>query len=296
MDTVSSQHILQLYIHPDEGPIKPMTLDLMEIEIAVQGSRSAALNPDEERFRQIASRIKKEFPYVDPNSNQKGLSVILSRLSHSYHFTGVVLRLAGMITEDASSTSNKDVKQLESEVTALASEVPHLKRLLLVEQQAHRAAKEQYLLLEAENSRLLNDRGLLYERSKTRIEDLQEQVRQQTDELRRMRENGDKVVRENSALRIQIEQLNVEHGELHKHLESLKKNLDDLQLLFRDRESELARLRMEVRNAEAKEMQLNETIERQQEEIRELEDSLNSVTPRTSTTVGGSNQFEILPP
>lgn len=292
MSSMPSSQEMTLYIHPDKGPIKPIQLNLMEIEVAVHNSKFSTNNRDEERLRQVALHIKKAFPYVDPNSNRNGIMTVLSRFSSAYQFNGMVLRLSGTI-EDDGLPNNDGIKRVNSEIDALTKEVPRLRRLLEIEQQAHRAAKEQVMQLQAENSRLIQDRDLIYDRNKVRLDDLQARLQLREEENRRLREESEKIIRAHSALNVQHEMLKSSQQELEETNRTLHQSREELQHRLTSMENELARLRLDAKNAKTAEEQLRETIARLEDENRELEDML-----RTGQTIPSQSQSwnEMLPP
>lgn len=292
MSSMPSAQEVTLYIHPDKGPIKPIQLNLMEIEVAVHNSRMSTYNRDEERLRQVALRIKQAFPYVDPNSNRNGIMTVLSRFSSAYQFNGMVLRLSGTIEDDGAS-QNDGIKRLNSEVDALTKEVPRLRRLLEIEQQAHRATKEQVMQVQAENSRLIQDRDLAYDRNKMRLDDLQARLQLREEENRRLREESEKIIRAHSALNVQHEMLKTSYEELQEAQRALQQRHDESQRRLTTLENELARLRLDAKNAKTTEEQLRETIERLEDENRELEDMLRGGQTAPSRSQGWN---EMLPP
>src|SRR6266446_1962803 len=89
-----------LYIEPDKGPIKPVQLDLLDIEQMLQTAYTMSRNKDQERLKLICAQIKKQLPNVQPESNMTGLSLVMARFSHVDQFSGCVLRLNGEIEAD----------------------------------------------------------------------------------------------------------------------------------------------------------------------------------------------------
>jgi chromosome segregation ATPase len=293
MYNMSAQFEVTLYIHPDKGPIKPIKLNLLEIETTVQNSKMARDNFEEARIQEVIKRIKKEFPYVVPESNRNGIVTILARFSNAYQFNGMALRLSGQIEADQSDVGD-ELKRLDSQANALAKEVPRLKRLLEIEQQAHRVTKERIVELQMANKKLLQDRDLLYDKNKIAIEDLQTRLQQKEAENRRIRDDTDKIVRERSDLQVQLDLLKDTNEELQTTNGTLQKSLAELQSRLSSNESELARLRMERTNAKRTEEQLRECIQRLEDENAELKEELYA---QRKQVIQGSDQYDtILPP
>ncbi len=286
MSSFPSQQRLNLYIHPERGPIQLVELDLMEIEVAVYGSRSAISNPEEERIRQVAQRIKAQCKGVDPQSNLKGIASILTRLTTFHQFQGVVIRLAGSTEGGAVTPSStlEEVERLKSKADHLEKEVPRLTKLLEIEQQAHRAAKEQYGKLEAEHRRAANQHSVFYDKSEMTINQLQAQVRQREAEINRVRQDADTIVRQHAGVEMQVTQLQQRNADLEK-------SLADLQARLTERDSELAQHRQNTSQFKRTEDQLRQAIKDREEEIKRLQDRLDTLA---ASPVGGSDDSDVM--
>lgn len=293
MCSMAAQFEVTLYIHPDEGPIKPVKLNLLEVEAAVQNSKMAIGNFEEARMQEVCRQIKKAFPHVVPESNRQGIVTILARFANAHQFSGMVLRLNGSIEADQSKTGN-NVKSQIGEVDALGKEVSRLRRMLEVEQQASRATKEQIAQLQSESSKFRQERDLLYDRNRITVEDLQARLRQRESEYQRLRADADKIAQERSDFRVQVDLLTETGEELRARNEALQKNLAELQARLSSNEHELARLRMERTGAQRTEKDLREEIKQLKDEIADLETKLYA---QQRQTVQGSDQFDaMLPP
>ncbi|HEY1351783.1 MAG TPA: hypothetical protein VGF67_19350 [Ktedonobacteraceae bacterium] len=276
MNHMAQPHTLRLYIEPEHGPVKPLELNLLEIESAVQASRLATGNRDEERFLLVARRIKEAFPFVLPESNRSGIASILARFSEAYRFSGMVLHLAGTIqqTPTAAEPAGGDLTSLQGEIKTLASETMRLKRLFEIEQQAHRATKEQLIRIESEYKRQLQDRDIVYERQKLKIEDLQERLHLKEEENRRISLAADKLASAHASLRTHHDLLTETQADTQAASTALGQRYRQLEERFRNVENDLARLRIEARNAQSVEQSLRETLAEQTEEIGRLEEEL----------------------
>ena len=295
MHDMSSPQVVTLYIHPDNGPVKPITLNLMEIEIAVHNARVPASHFDEQRFMLIAQRIKKDFPDVDPYSNRNALVALLARFTAAYQFSGMVVRLSGTIKDKTITRPAEGAGLLNSEVDKLVKENARLKRLFDIEVQAHQATKEQISKVNADYQRQLYDRDIVYDKNALKIEDLGERLRLREAENKRLREDVEKSVRAFSDLNTQHGFLQDTHQEAIDTHEALKIEYDKLQGHLNSVESDLSKARIDLKNGKRVEEQLRETIETLKDEISLLEEERDS-RPRQEPVAQGSDQFDVMLP
>jgi DNA repair exonuclease SbcCD ATPase subunit len=294
MNHMAQTHTLRLYIEPEHGPVKPLELNLLEIESAVQANPLATGNRDEERFRLVARRITEAFPFVVPESNRSGIASILARFSEAYRFSGMVLHLAGTIPEapTASEPASGGLDALKGELKTLSGETMRLKRLFEIEQQAHRTTKEQSMRRESEYKKQLQNRDTAYDRQKLKTEDLQERLRLQEEENRRISLAADQLASAHASLRTQYDLLKETQVDTEAASAALEQRFRELEARCRDAENALARARMEVRNAQSVEQSLRETITEQAEEIGRLEEERSI---RSAGVNRGADDFTILP-
>jgi ribosomal protein S28E/S33 len=97
-----SPYLIQIYIHPDKGPITPVILNILEIENKVI-HLPINVNRDEARVQEIIMAITKVLPNVDPWSKTRELSQLVRSVSQISTFEqllmyqGIVIRLPGTI-------------------------------------------------------------------------------------------------------------------------------------------------------------------------------------------------------
>ena len=231
------QRTIALYIHPDTGPITPMLLDLMAVEMVALSVPST--HHDDARAREIARLITKSFPKVDPHSAWRQVTSISGRLSSADIFNGIVLRLPGTIEGPAVTASTSTLDELKK----LTHEVEQLKDTRKREQQEHNELKAQAYSLHNENKRL----KMLYEKSNNEGSDLRLRAQQIQDEAKRAQILVDRANRRadkaEQELATQQATLEMAHKELQKRSEA-----------------EYFALRQKVKNADKAEEQLRATI------------------------------------
>src|SRR5713226_4860652 len=108
----SLQHVIQLYIHPDVGPITPVEIDMMAVETEAL-KLPASSDYDEIRIQAICRLIRQTFPQVEPERNRQGIASIIGRLRNVFNFSGIVLRLPGTIVDKSAPSPSIDAKLLE---------------------------------------------------------------------------------------------------------------------------------------------------------------------------------------
>ncbi len=153
-----------------------MTLDMLEVEIAVV-SLPASADRDEARVREIANRIKKHFPHVDPDSKLRELKWIIGRLANVTMFDGIVLYLPGSI--DGSSPPKNP--------TAL--EFQKLTEELLKLKGQFEDTTQHYQKAQAQLKRLLTENSQLREAQKTQTQD-NSRLRTELEESKRSEYNA----------------------------------------------------------------------------------------------------------
>jgi DNA repair exonuclease SbcCD ATPase subunit len=251
----TAQHIITLYIHPERGPIMPMQLDMMEVEMATLKSASD-VNRDDVRVREIAVRIKKEFKDVEPFGRTVEILSLVRTLRHVQMFNGVVLRLPGVIDGKVSPPpSNPAADELEH----LTQEILKLKVQREDMQRKYEAAAVYLARLESENKHLLN----VYDIAQSDCKDLQEQVETSTwraktaqAELKLAKEHREYLEREKAALQTQLELAKQDKQAFHAA------------------QGDLSSLRQSLTSATKAEQQLRDTLEKREQEMKELRESI----------------------
>jgi predicted nucleic acid-binding Zn-ribbon protein len=271
----TTQRIIALYIHPDSGPILPMPLDMMAVEMMALKA-PGSIQRDDARIREVAKRIREKFPDVDPESRWREVASLIGRLSHADLFNGIVLRLPGKIEEEIVASSELSKATLE-ELDRLAKEIQQLNKGLQKERVEHEATKAKFYAIESENKRL----KVLYDKANTEIADLRVQAQHAAEKVERARAR----ITSTSAARDATEQ---EAAGLKIQLEQAQKELQARP----DFEAELSLLRQRVTSAEHTERQLCETIEERERKIDELQERIRYLTEDTQAEdTPGSDPF-----
>ncbi len=253
---ITALHVITLYIHPEKGPITPMRLDMMDVEVAAIRSPVGA-NRDDVRAREIAARIKKEFKDVDPHSKLGEIRTLVGKLSHTYLFNGIALCLPGTI--DGKSVPNPTVEEFQR----LTQEILELKKQLEEQRRKHDAVSARLHHLESENKRLVNK----YNEANSEVTGLQvhlqeaeEQVKNARTEAKRAKDKSERLEQENAALQTE--------------LDLAKRDKQTFQAM----QTELSSLRQSLTQANKAEQQLRETLARRENEINALRDRIGRIT------------------
>jgi chromosome segregation ATPase len=289
-----------LYIEPDKGPIKPISIDLMEIEQAVRTTYRTSVNREQERQRLICAKIKQQFPYVEPESNLNGLSLVLARFSYADQLNGWVLRLKGVIESDPVKVAspNGQVVALQQEISNLTQTVVDLRGQLLKEQNANLSDKAQAQQLASTNQNLVQQRAKDYneivrltmqqQQDQQKIQALNQEIQRLNSELasetQRLQVEAENALRAASASQLRYEQFEMQSKLQYQQLEQQYK---DVQKQLRQRENELVKLRQEATVPRESEELLRNEIARQQKEIDDLKQRLINPTSSGDAKPGG---------
>lgn len=270
MDT--TRRVIALYIHPDSGPVMPMEIDLMEVEIAalkVPGS----VQRDNARVNEIARRIKAQFPGIDTSRATQEIAALIGKLGHYAYFNGVVLRLPGSI--DLPSTAAKpavtpDLKEIKEQVSRFTQEIAQLKKAVQIERQEHLATKGSLYTVEGENKRLKAQS----EKSSTELADarlhiqrLQERFERARDIVNTARTATDTAEQEAASVKTELEQA-------QSTITELKAAIVQMQQESSGTMRELSSLRQQALHDQKAEEQLRATLEDYKSEISSLRDKL----------------------
>lgn len=259
---MDSEHIIiTLYIRADRGPISPMTLDMLEVEIAVV-SLPASADRDEARVREIANRIKKHYPNVEPDRKLQELRWLIGRLKNIAMFDGIVLRLPGSIDGPAQPKN-----PLVAEFEKLSTESLELKRKFTTIEQERDALQDRKDVLEAECIRLKVEPTQLKKevrRLRTELDDVEEKEEiARTDGLR-YKEKANKLEQEMAILQTQLDRAKVE------------------QQTLRRAQQEVGTLREQLKNAADTEQQLRTRIKKLELELTEMKDRIRRLAENAS--------------
>jgi len=267
-----------LYIHPDTGPVMPMELDLMAVEIVALKVPGDDRRNDA-RIREIARKIKEKFPKVDPESNWREVATLIGRLRHAQTFNGVVLRLPGTIdmapSPLASPASPTPVREITAQLEQFTKEIKQLRRELQKERQEHNATKARLFTTESENKRLkgLQDQFDKLNReladARFQAQQLQDKVGRARTIVQKAREDTDVAQQETASVKLELEQA--------------QQDVSTFQIALTQMQEELSQLRQRVTNSDKAEQQLRETIEKRDREIADLQARLRHSTEDEDT-------------
>jgi hypothetical protein len=115
---------IKLYIHPDNGPITSMDLNMLDVELSIIQPDTNS-NRDNARVSAIIALIKQNFPDVQPEACRQQLRLLISRLVHVSIYDGIVLHLPGSIDgpPPPQGYTQADIDNLEAEITNLTSKL-----------------------------------------------------------------------------------------------------------------------------------------------------------------------------
>ena len=250
------QSVITLFIEPDDGPIRPVKIDMLEIETDVV-RMPLSMNRDQERIKVIAAKIKAAYPNVQPEARMQDLRLLITRLGQAAIFDGIVLHLPGSI--DGPSTPKNPgqavLDQLSTEGLQLKTDLQKLVNKFKELQNDHNALK-------AENARLVSS------------EKSARDVLQPLKDALKSKENDE------YKARAEVAQIKKDLADIQQQYAALQVQLDkaklDLQTAGRDQQ-EVAQLRQIVSGFRVKEQNLNDGIAKRDREIRKLEQDLEDL-------------------
>jgi hypothetical protein len=294
MDT--TRRVIALYIHPDIGPVMPMEIDLMEVEIAalkVPGS----VQRDNARINEIARRIKARFSGIDTSRGIQEIAALIGKLGHYTYFNGVVLRLPGTIempSTNAKPVPTPDLKEIKEQVARFTQEIAQLKKVVQQERQEHLATKGSLYAVEGENKRLKSQ----HDKSSTELADahlhvqrLQERLEHARDIVNTARSMTDATEQEAASVKTELEQAKLTITELKAALVQIQQESSGIA-------QELSQLRQQTLHAQKAEEQLRITLEDREREISELRVKLRRMAEgdddEVSDTRGAYDPFAML--
>jgi predicted nuclease with TOPRIM domain len=252
---------ITLYIHPGQGPISAMPFNMLEIEIAVVGLPATA-DRDAARVREIANRIKKHFPHVEPDTKLQDLRWLVGRLSNIAMFDGIVLKMPGMI-EGPSPPKNPTAIEFQK----LAEETLNIKAELERKRQLWHEAQAKVKNLTDENARLLGlDEPKTKENAslRSRQAELESNEYKAKEEVIRYRERMSQLEQEKVALQVQLDKAKQERQTL------------------RTAQQEVATLREQLKSAKDTEQQLRTRVKKLESDLTDLRDRLRRLSENPS--------------
>jgi uncharacterized phage infection (PIP) family protein YhgE len=250
------QSVITLFIEPDDGPIRPVKIDMLEIETDVV-RMPLSLNRDQERIKVIAAKIKAAFPKVQPEARMQDLRSLITRLGHAAIYDGVVLHLPGSI--DGPSTPKNPGQEVFDQLSAEGLQLKtDLQKLVNKFKELQNDNNE----LKAENTRLAN--------SEKNARDALQPVK----EALKSKENDE------YKARVEVAQIKKDLADMQQQYAALQVQLEkaklDLQTAARDQQ-EVAQLRQIVAGFRTKEQNLNDGIARRDRDIKKLEQDLEDL-------------------
>lgn len=243
------QTTITLYIHPDKGPIMPIQLDMLKIEISVVG-QSTRGNRDDARLHAIAKCITDAFPKVQAESRLQDIRVLVSRLAHVSIFDGIVLRLPGII-DGPSQPQNPTIAQFD----AMDKEIGTLKTELERVRQDYGSMQVMITTLEDENMKL-----------RPMAVTLNEEI----GELRTELQNAD-IAKYQAKQEVLLYQDQV--GQLQQDKAALQVDLDKTRqeiITYQKLQDDVAQYRQQLREEQAANKQLRDTLLKRDKKIQEL--------------------------
>lgn len=272
------QYAITIYVHPDAGPILPIQIDMMQVEIIAQ--KAPAPNRNEVRINEVANQIKQCFPRVKPESQRQGIAAIIARLENLALFSGIVLRLPGSIDEESPATTKK-IDSLVKDVGRLRGEATQLREQFERERGERELIKGKLSEAVSAGKRLLQER----EEAQKRVSYLQAQLRQAQEDATCARQDADRSEREKAQLQTrldfqqdnttnqQVTDLLAQLAQARKDADQFKKEKEQLQTSLEWKDDEIKRLRQGGSGNERKELdELRSALQKCRNEYTVLEE------------------------
>lgn len=258
MNMTQQSTSINLYIHPDTGPIVMLELDMLDIELSIIHTDVNA-NRDNARVDRIIEYIRSQYPQVRPEANRDQLRVFISRLATLSIYDGIVLRLPGIIQGNAPTATAytaEDINQLTNEITRLRGEL----------QQAEQKRDQNGVLAEALRRQ--------HDSIKKAHEDSLKQMNKVKEELKEAEEEETKALKEVKQLSMRVNLLAQEKAELTTDLEKEKRERAAIAASLQD----LARLRQQLSDSKDIERILRDTIKKKEQEVDNLKQEVRELS------------------
>jgi chromosome segregation ATPase len=252
------QETIHLYIHPDSGPIMPVELDMLAIELALIQSEATS-NRDNARVEAIIDLIKEHFPNVQPEANRQQIRLLLNRLIHIAVYDGVVLRLPGTIDGPPPQSQGYDV----ADVQELQEEVATLSNQLRSELQSYR---DQHTKNRVEIDTLRKENEALRQVS----QQWQDEKKRQSQELKSAEDQTYKAEMEAKKYRSRVVRLEDELADLQEELDKERRT----RVAVTNLQREVAALRNQVSDANDNEKRIREAQKKLEEENKQLRERI----------------------
>jgi chromosome segregation ATPase len=279
------QRKITIYIHPEQGPVKPMILDLMDVELATL-KQPGASQGDDARIKEIARRIKAEFKDVRPEESRNELAPLVRQFGNYQSLDRLVLRLPGAI-QNSTDTDGKPTAEVKNQLDQFKKQIEQLARKLRLEQDEHEKTK---LLLATLKDNYQNLRSL-YDKINTQLADAhlhEQKARQAMEHWRAI------AAREEDEITTMQEDYSSIQLELEHIKQAFKEQVDDFAKQHQDwaqkeqawleQEEELSNLRLGMRESNEEIKNLNETIKTWKEKYENLRQPLIEDSPPRNDT------------
>ncbi len=274
-----------LYIHPDQGPITPVRIDLDEVDAAGEsrpGSANDAMvdaivkqikDPPERENPKGIKELFKDLHPEDARDGIRGLLKYMNRLNMMY-LSGIALRVPGTI---AAPTGGQD-PALGEKVKQLTTRITELTTALQQERINHAQTRAEFARADAD-----------LRQARTTLHQLQMQTTQASSEVQRL---GQQVQYLNHHLASRTR----ERDEALQRITEVETRLGMLQHSLSQRANvtpeELSKLRREVAEAENDAKQLRASLQEKMAEIKMLKEELaNMPTIIQKNAPGGGDPF-----
>ncbi len=284
------QRKITIYIHPEQGPVMPMVLDLMEVEL-VALKQPGATQRDEARIKEIARRIKAEFKEVRPEERRNELAPLVRQFGDYQELDRLVLRLPGVI-QSSKNQDGRPAADIKKQLDQFTKQIEQLTRRLRQEQDEHEKTKLQLATLKSNYQSL----HTLYSKINTQLADAQmreQQARQEVERLHRkaleVENDFHTALQENGSIQTELEGIKRAFKEQVDIFAQQRQDWTEKDQAWLEQEGELSKLRIEARESKQEIENLNETITTWKKKFEELRRQLSDddPTPISSSTASG---------
>jgi chromosome segregation ATPase len=255
------QRKITIYIHPEQGPVMPMVLDLMEVELAALKQPGTAQR-DEARIKEIARRIKAEFKDVRPEERRNELAPLVRQFGDYQELDRLVLRLPGVI-QSSKDQNGRPAADIKKQLDQFTKQIEQLTRRLRQEQDEHEKTKLQVATLKSNYQSL----HTLYGKINTQLADAQMREQQARQEVERLHRKAVEVendfhaaLQENGSIQTELEGIKRAFKEQVDIFAQQRQDWTEKEQAWLEQEGELSRLRIEARESKQEIENLNETI------------------------------------
>lgn len=264
----AEKRIIDLYIHPDNGPTLSMKLDMLAVEVEVLHNEMYS-NHDQARIEVIKDHIKKRFPHVHPDAREQALRSLIGRLAYVGIYDGIVLRLPGTIDGPPPPKDyTQDFLRMREEVNEMKLQVER------VTQERDKAVALRHHL-ETENQSLRDTHQVQLERIESLSHDLDE-----------AEEGESHAVDEQKRAQQQMDQIEQERASLEAKLEKSKQD----QQMTANLQRVVAELRPQLAEARAKEQQFRDALKKCEENNERLHHRINQLGEQATVTATQSDE------